>query len=148
MPLCARIHSPPSWSPRPRPGRSSRGVSTHFSIPSLLGPLTFPQAKLLSVASAPRTRARVGTHTPSQPEHPSERRTFFLHPLYLFVQPRPWLIRARLVHPSSQGGKSLFFVLNTDLKPLPLTIVELSIYGFFGFSKLGFVGFLQVSTEI
>lgn len=42
--------------------------------PPFPGPLTFPEAQLLSVAWSPRTRARVGTHTPSHPEEPRRAR--------------------------------------------------------------------------
>lgn len=60
----------PSVAPSARAWAQLSGGAHSPWLPPFPGPLTFPEAELLSVAWSPRTRARVGTHTPSHPEEP------------------------------------------------------------------------------
>lgn len=63
VPLCARIRAPPSWPPRPGPGRHSLGVRKHCDIPCFPGRLLCPRPSFCLLLR-PCARAHVLEHTP------------------------------------------------------------------------------------
>lgn len=62
VPLCARIRAPPSWPPRPGPGRRSLGVRKHCDIPRFPGRLLCPRPSFVCCFDPAHARTCWRTH--------------------------------------------------------------------------------------
>lgn len=106
VPLCARIRAPPSWPPRPGPGRRSLGVRKHCDIPRFSGCLLCPRPSFCLLLR-PCARAHVLKHTPPHiPGIPAsaEGSIPLLYPRSLFVKLHLWLPGACQVIPVPKAG--------------------------------------------
>lgn len=95
VPPCARIHSPPSWPPWPRPGRCSPGVRTHCGTLPSPWAAYFPLAGAFVCCFGPaHARTCWSTHPlTSRASQRAQKGEFsLLYSLYLFVQVHPWLL--------------------------------------------------------
>lgn len=123
VPPCARIHSPLFVAPSAQAQALLLGGCARTVVPSLLpGQLTFPPAGAFVCCFGPaHARTCWSTHPLTSRASQRARRENLLLPLLdlPLCSGTSLAVGGCQVHTSSQGGKHVFFVLNTVLNRVP-----------------------------